>query len=57
MVPLALTYGIALTPFSPLAGGFLTGKYRRGLARPEESSYARIAQERGDDEQAGALFS
>jgi aryl-alcohol dehydrogenase-like predicted oxidoreductase len=30
LVPMALTYGMALIPWSPLAAGFLTGKYRRG---------------------------
>lgn len=30
-----LAYGIAVIPYSPLAGGFLTGKYRRGQAAPE----------------------
>ena len=28
------TYGIGVIPYSPLAGGFLTGKYRRGEAPP-----------------------
>ena len=35
LVPLAQTYGLALIPWSPLAGGFLTGKYRRGETRTE----------------------
>ena len=30
LVPTAQTYGFALLPWSPLAGGFLSGKYRRG---------------------------
>ncbi|MFJ3194870.1 aldo/keto reductase [Streptomyces griseoviridis] len=30
MVPAALHNGIGLLPWSPLAGGFLTGKYQRG---------------------------
>jgi aryl-alcohol dehydrogenase-like predicted oxidoreductase len=29
LVPMAQTYGIGLMPWSPLAGGYLTGKYRR----------------------------
>ncbi len=33
LVPFALTYGVALILWSPLAGGFLTGKYRRGDER------------------------
>ncbi len=28
VLPLAVDQGLAVTPFSPLAGGFLTGKYR-----------------------------
>lgn len=35
LVPMALSYGLALLPWSPLAGGFLTGKYRKGEPRPE----------------------
>jgi aryl-alcohol dehydrogenase-like predicted oxidoreductase len=30
LVPLALDAGLGITPWSPLAGGFLSGKYRRG---------------------------
>lgn len=29
------TYGIGVIPYSPLAGGFLTGKYRKGKALPD----------------------
>jgi aryl-alcohol dehydrogenase-like predicted oxidoreductase len=39
LIPVAQTYGLALIPWSPLAGGLLTGKYRRGLAKPEGSRY------------------
>lgn len=35
VIPAARTFGIALIPWSPLAGGFLTGKYKRGEAPPE----------------------
>ncbi|HEU4322972.1 MAG TPA: aldo/keto reductase [Roseiflexaceae bacterium] len=34
LIPMAHSYGVGLTIWSPLAGGFLTGKYRRGAARP-----------------------
>jgi aryl-alcohol dehydrogenase-like predicted oxidoreductase len=37
LVPMAKTYGLALLPWSPLAGGFLTGKYRRGEPPPTGS--------------------
>ncbi len=30
-----LTYGIGVIPYSPLAAGFLTGKYRRGQPLPD----------------------
>ena len=46
-------YGVGFTAFSPLAGGWLTGKYRRGEAYPQGSRmtlrpgpYAQIAVER-----------
>lgn len=34
LVPLCRDQGLSLLPWSPLAGGFLTGKYRRGGAQP-----------------------
>ena len=34
LVPMAQTYGLALIPYSPLAWGFFTGKYRRGEPPP-----------------------
>lgn len=35
LVPAARTFGIGLIPWSPLAGGFLTGKYKSKGAQPE----------------------
>jgi aryl-alcohol dehydrogenase-like predicted oxidoreductase len=35
LVPLSLDQGLGILPWSPLGGGFLTGKYRRGKPRPE----------------------
>ena len=35
LVPMAQTYGYGIIPWSPLASGFLTGKYKRGEQRPE----------------------
>lgn len=48
LVPMAQTYGLALIPWSPLAGGSLTGKYQRGGEAPEGSRYAG-RQGRGDE--------
>jgi aryl-alcohol dehydrogenase-like predicted oxidoreductase len=40
LVPFAQTYGVALIPWSPLAGGFLTGKYSRDESlSPKDSRY------------------
>ncbi len=35
LIPMAQTYGIGLIPWSPLAAGFLTGKYERGVVPAE----------------------
>ncbi|MEX0761057.1 MAG: aldo/keto reductase [Dehalococcoidia bacterium] len=40
LLPMAQTFGIATIPWSPLAGGLLTGKYRRGEEAPEGTRYA-----------------
>lgn len=37
VLPLCAEHGLGYTPFGPLAGGWLTGKYRRGAAFPEGS--------------------
>jgi aryl-alcohol dehydrogenase-like predicted oxidoreductase len=37
MLPICAREGLGFTPFSPLAGGWLTGKYRRGEAYPSGS--------------------
>ena len=43
LVPMAQTYGFGIIPWSPLAGGMLTGKYRRGEEPPEDSRWAAYA--------------
>ena len=35
LVPCCQAYSIGVIPYSPLAGGFLTGKYRQGEAPPD----------------------
>jgi len=37
VLPLCARHGLGYTPFSPLAGGWLTGKYRRGAPYPAGS--------------------
>ena len=44
LIPLAQTYGLAILPWSPLARGFLSGKYARGQEIPGDSRVARDMQ-------------
>jgi aryl-alcohol dehydrogenase-like predicted oxidoreductase len=37
VLPLCIEHGLGFTPFGPLAGGWLTGKYRRGEPPPAGS--------------------
>ncbi len=37
LIPMARTYGLGIIPWSPLAGGKLTGKYRKGEPAPPNS--------------------
>ena len=39
LIPMAQTYGLAIIPWSPMAGGLLTGRYRRGQTPPPDSRY------------------
>lgn len=41
-VPLCDKFGLGILPWSPLAGGFLTGKYERGEEPPEGSRFAQM---------------
>ncbi len=41
LIPMAQTFGLGLIPWSPLAGGFLTGKYKRGQQPPEGARHQR----------------
>jgi aryl-alcohol dehydrogenase-like predicted oxidoreductase len=40
LIPYCAEHGLRYTAFSPLAGGFLTGKYRRGEAPAADSRFA-----------------
>lgn len=39
LLPVCRTYGFGVIPWSPLAGGILTGKYRQGEAAPAGSRF------------------
>ncbi len=53
--PLCLEQGVGMIPYSPLAGGFLTGKYRRDQALPE-SGRAQQVQNRYLNEEGFSLL-
>ena len=40
LVPVSLDQGLGILVWSPLAGGLLSGKYRRGVSAPEGSRHA-----------------
>jgi aryl-alcohol dehydrogenase-like predicted oxidoreductase len=40
LVPLCLDQGLGILSWSPLSGGFFSGKYRRGQAKPKEGRRA-----------------
>lgn len=40
LVPLCLDQGIGITAYSPLLGGYLSGKYRKGKPRPKDSRWS-----------------
>jgi aryl-alcohol dehydrogenase-like predicted oxidoreductase len=41
-VPLCRAHGLGILPWSPLAGGFLSGKYRRGEGAPGGSRFEKL---------------
>ena len=45
LIPMAQTFGIGLIPWSPLAGGLLTGKYTRESPSPQGARYANAENE------------
>ena len=42
VLPIARAYGMGVIVWSPLAGGWLSGKYRRGASPPEDSRAVRF---------------
>ena len=46
MIPACAHFGVSLVPYSPLAGGFLTGKYRKGAPLPAGARLTRIERAR-----------
>ncbi len=47
LVPVCQNEGLGVIPWSPLRGGWLSGKYRREMANPPEGTRVKMAQEKG----------
>ncbi len=41
LLPMCLSSGLAVIPYSPLAAGFLTGKYKRGESVPADTRFGK----------------
>ena len=52
VLPVAQKYGMGVIPWSPLNGGYLSGKFRTGV-EPEPSHRDRLRAARGGEESAG----
>ena len=51
LVPCCLTYGVGVMPLHVLAGGFLTGKYRRGKEIPKGTRFGSVPPFTGEKHQ------
>jgi aryl-alcohol dehydrogenase-like predicted oxidoreductase len=47
LIPVCIREGLGVIPWSPLRGGWLSGKYRRGMAAPPAGTRVEIAEEQG----------
>lgn len=50
LIPVCINEGLGVLPWSPLRGGWLSGKYRRGMSAPPEGSRVQAATEKGRGE-------
>jgi aryl-alcohol dehydrogenase-like predicted oxidoreductase len=56
VLPTCARYGMGVIPWSPLAGGLLTGRHRKGQEPPPDSRLARGFGRRYQDERARAVY-
>ncbi len=47
LLPVCRNEGLGVIPWSPLRGGWLSGKYRRGMAAPPAGTRVAVAEEQG----------
>ncbi len=52
LIPFCRTYGVAVIPWAPIAGGLLSGKYRLGQERPAGARYEKGAFNNRDNDRA-----
>lgn len=50
VIPVCINEGLGVIPWSPLRGGWLSGKYRRGMSAPPEGSRVQAATQKGRGE-------
>jgi len=46
LIPVSIREGLGVIPWSPLRGGWLSGKFRRGMTAPPDDSRIRLAEEK-----------
>ncbi|HLJ57510.1 MAG TPA: aldo/keto reductase [Chthonomonadaceae bacterium] len=56
LLPFCRTYGVAVIPWAPIAGGLLSGKYRLGKPRPSGARYEKGAFANRDNDRALGLI-
>jgi aryl-alcohol dehydrogenase-like predicted oxidoreductase len=47
LIPVCLNEGLGVIPWSPLRGGWLSGKFRRGMTAPPAGTRVAVAEEQG----------
>jgi aryl-alcohol dehydrogenase-like predicted oxidoreductase len=47
LIPVCLNEGLGVIPWSPLRGGWLSGRYRRGMTAPPADTRVKMASDRG----------
>ena len=47
LIPVSIREGLAVIPWSPLRGGWLSGKFERGMSGPPDNSRIAIAEKKG----------
>ncbi|MBV8900030.1 MAG: aldo/keto reductase [Verrucomicrobia bacterium] len=47
LIPISLNEGLGVIPWSPLRGGWLSGKFQRGMSAPPPGSRIEVAEQKG----------